>query len=230
MRVLLTHHTPLADSTSGRHACNLRTALTAAGHSVHCVVSAREAEETSGTECRQLTCSPSSNGADLPFDVPVFGNERLYSRTFGSLSDRELAQYRDGFRKILDAEVECFDPHLIHAQHVWLHGQLALETGVPYVLTAWGPELDELSAGEQFRSMAEQAAENAGCIFCHSPDVLERVRSEFGIPSERLALLGPDCLNGEAGSGLSPDYRGELGTIIEQYQRVLDERFGRSPA
>ena len=195
---------------------------------MHCVISDRQSQGAESFECLRVQCSANGSGAGLPFDVPVFTGEGTSTRTFRSLSQRELSQYRESLRKAIDAQVETFDPHLIHAQHVWLHGQLALETGVPYVLTAWGPELDEATADERFRSMAEQAAENAGCIFSVSEPLLERVRHIFEVPNERLTVLRntPSDSDKVLPARTAHEWSSDVATILARYQHVLDERFG----
>ena len=162
---------------------------------------------------RRIICRALDPMADLPFDVPCFASEPLGSQTFEGLSNQQLADYREKFRRLLDREVEDFDPHLIHAQHIWVQGQLALETGVSYLLTAWGAELESYDADPRYRALADQAAENAGKILVHDEAIRQRVLDLFEDVADRTIVL----------PGVSPEALGRI------YASTFEARFGRAP-
>ena len=151
MRVLVTHHFPFDACASGRYSHELAASLLAAGHEVRCLIVDAVGNGSEPFPVRRMVCRALDPLADLPFDVPCFASEPLGSQTFEGLSSQQLADYREKFRRLLDREVEDFDPHLIHAQHIWVQGQLALETGVSYLLTAWGAELASYEADPRYR-------------------------------------------------------------------------------
>ena len=88
---------------------------------------------------------------------------------FASLNDDQVTAYRSEFRKHLDQEVSQFDPHIIHVQHLWVQAELALETGVPYVVSAYAEDFAAYDADPRYRALADQAAENASRIFITDP-------------------------------------------------------------
>ena len=92
-----------------------------------------------------MTCRRDDPLAELPFDPPGFGTP-AGGQGFADLSDEQLHRLRDTLRQALDQEIADFDPQIVHGQHVWMLGHLALESGVPYVLTARPEELAELRA------------------------------------------------------------------------------------
>lgn len=213
MRILLTHHFPLEQGVVGQYVADLAQALQADEHDVRVLVIGGP-EKRDGFALRSVACSRSGSNFALPFDVPWFGIEPEGPLTFEQLSTEQFTTYRDVLRHELDVEVDSFDPQIIHAQHVWLWGQLALETGVPYVLNAWGPEFVSRARDNRYRAIADQAAENAGRIFV--PD--EHVRREVLDAFEEVALrtvLMPAKVD-----------RGLVAALIHHYQGVLDERFG----
>ncbi|HEX4132550.1 MAG TPA: glycosyltransferase [Pirellulales bacterium] len=110
---------------------------------------------------------------------------------FDSLDDNQVTAHRDEQRALMDREIDDFDPHVVHAQHVWIHGHLALEAGVPYVITAWGDELDVLAADSRWRRLAQETAENAGRIFVGDASLQARVRTAFGEVPAQVSVL--DC-------------------------------------
>jgi hypothetical protein len=133
---------------------------------------------------------------------------------FDQFSDSELAAYRESFRGALDAEVDHWNPDIIHVQHVAIHAQLALETGVPYVCTAWGEELELAERDPRILRLVEQGAENAGKILVNNPDVQQKLARLCEGIDERISLVNLEEINS-----------GDLTAI---YRSVLADRFGRS--
>jgi glycosyltransferase involved in cell wall biosynthesis len=176
MRVLLAHHLPLAGSPSGRSTRDLAVGLVAQGHDVQCLVIERRAEESSadGLSVERVLCRDGDERADLPFDIPGFTPHAWSTLVFDAMSDAQIEAYRDALRKRLDLCVDQFDPHIIHCQHVWLLGHLALESGVPYVMTAQGPELRAYDGEPRYQRLVDQAVENTGRIICSSRHLAEQ--------------------------------------------------------
>ena len=210
MRILLTFHGPLEWSNVALHVRHVGQVLRAAGHDVR-LITAGAAESEDLDVARRivpLTASGPALATIPQYAVATPGE----SSSFERLSDAALADYRQAFREAIDDEIDRWNPDILHIQHVAVHAQLALESGAPYVATAWGPELDVAGRDNRFRHLVEQAAENAGRILVGS-DELRR----------RLAILGEGI-----------DERVELLTtadvtaarLISTYQAVLDERFG----
>ncbi len=232
MRILLVHHFPLQQSAPGQLARQWALALNAAGHEARLlIVDSDLIDPNSGQRdeisIARIVCRKDDPRADLPFDVPYF--ERCAAAgqaTFGGLSDSQLAAYRDRLRRHLDREIDSFDPHLIHAQHVWVLGQLALETGVPYVLNAWGPELIDYASDPRYRALADQAAENAGRILVPDEGILRQVVDTFESAAERTLLLTHELDLREPSPSVTARAAACDG-LLALYQAVLDERFGR---
>src|SRR5262249_22584109 len=152
MRVLLTNHLPLDGSSPGETTCELARGLLSAGHQVRCLVvdDVRHGSEEFGSHVRRIVCRNQGAGADLPFDFPCFTPHPRSRQLFSALTDVQLVQYRDVLRLALDDEVDEFNPHIVHGQHVWVLGHLALEAGVPYVLSTDGSELACLATDRRY--------------------------------------------------------------------------------
>jgi hypothetical protein len=226
MRVVLVHHFPLAEDAAGHLVRQWAADLQAAGHAVRVlIVDALGPPSSAGIE--RVVCNAKRGAADLPFAVPHFGDfsgSAAPRQTFHQLSDAQLAAYRDQQRSRLDSIIAGFDPHVIHAQHIWIQGQLALETGVPYVLNAWGPELPAARGDERYATLAAQAAENAGRILAPNEALARQVVEQFEISAERLLVMPSDWTPGHGGNGPPSKQRGAA--LAELYQMVYDERFG----
>ena len=112
---------------------------------------------------------------------------------------------------------------MIHCDHVWLWGQLALESGVPYVLDAHDEELAAVHDA-RFHHLAQQAAENAGCILAASDQMAGRLQALFTGLEDRITVLTRDA------AATSPRHIEEFAArLIGIYERVLHDRFGTLP-
>jgi hypothetical protein len=225
MRILLAHHFPLGQSVTGRIVELWAEALVAAGDEVRLLVVDEAHRFGQSLAIERVVCGDDPN-ADLTFPLPRFSTpaEPNPHQLFSSLSSGQLAQYRECLRRRLDRQVMRFDPHIIHAQHVWVLGQLALETGVPYVLNAWGPELVDAQADARYRDLAEQAAENAGLILAPDTAVKRQVETMFDRAADHTALMNGVLLAHEL---IDDDARRQAAAQLHAlYQAVLDARFG----
>ena len=100
-----------------------------------------------------------------------------------------LDAFRRALRRRLDAEVVAFDPQIIHVQGLGILGHLALETGVPYLISTWGDELLACQNDSPLRTYAQQAAENAGRILIADQEIEHAVSGLCGGCQERLVCL-----------------------------------------
>jgi hypothetical protein len=232
MRILFMHHFPLRHSEAGTWVRRWALALAAAGHESRCLVVDSDDNKVSdenkcdALETVRITCRPDDPTAELPFEMPNFSEASPTPTlsTFAALSDRQLALYRERTRRRLDDLIESFNPHVIHSQHVWVQGQLALETGVPYVLNAWGPELIDYASDERYRRLADQAAENAGRILVPNAMLLHQLVTLFESAAERTQIMSAELHLTESPS---PAEQGQAAADLQAiYQTVLVERFG----
>ncbi len=207
MRVLFAQHVPFDADPRAQH---LGHQLLASGHDVHGLSVDPAPSNIEPFSIRHVLCSSVATDADLPFELPQITPNGSSKRSFASLSDRELTDYRQILRDHLDAEVHTFDPHIIHVQSVWLLGQLALETGVPYVVTVWGPELDDAVLDHRYRPFVEQAAENAGRLIVGDKIQHDRLVATIAGIRDRVVIARPD----------------DITAHLEIYYSVLNQRFG----
>jgi hypothetical protein len=226
MRILLMHQSPLAQSEAGRLVEQWSLGLAAAGHEARLLVVDDRAGDDGSRGVERIVCRDGDANADLPFDVPRFGAADAHRRlTFRAMSDQQLAQYRERLRRRLDLLVDRFDPHVIHAQHIWVQAQLGLETGVPYVLNAWDDELIDYRADARFQGLANQAAENASRILVPDEAMSRRVARLFETAGERMHVMSADLMLRDSADPASARVEA-AGRLVTIYQKILDERFG----
>ena len=207
MRILLTSHRPLGDGATGRRLAQLREALRDS-HEVRVVQAALHRDYPA--DVRVVLCRADDPDADLAFAMPTFEGDAPGQRSFASLSNAKLAAYREAFRAALDSEIEGFDPDIVHAQHLWIDGHLALESGAPYVVAAEWDEWDLASEDDRFARYVRETAENAGRILTDDFELRTVLSRRLDLAADRFAP-----------AGLSAEQ------FTEVYREVLDCRFGR---
>ena len=189
MRILLTNHFPFHGSGTGLSTYDLAQGLRAAGHDVRGLIVDHQHESKEGFPVRRIVCRAGDTHADLPFDLPSFTTHPESHQTFHDLTDEQIADYREAMRQAIDAEVDDFDPQIIHCRHIWLQGALVLETGVPYVLCSQGPNLLAYHRDERYHLWAEQAAENAGRIMADTKIMQTAVCDTFDVDPQRVIQI-----------------------------------------
>jgi len=137
---------------------------------------------------------------------------------------RQLKLTITALRQALDAEIDAFDPHIVHVQPIWVLAHLALEAGAPYVLTASGAELPVYRLDPRFRRLAEEAAENAGRIVATSESARAETIAAFGDLDDRVVTLPPELAAGNASPAVMAQW------LVEIYRQVSNDRFGDRPA
>jgi hypothetical protein len=243
MRILITSHEPLDAGISGRAAHASAYGLAEAGHDVRVLVVDGDSAAEHEPIVRRVLCHPADPRAPLRFRPPSFdgrssslggttaaapasalgGTQAVGAATqFATLSDRQLADYRDVLREEFDRQIDLHDPTIVHCQHVWLFGHLALEAGVPYVLSAYGEEFAVGRADARYRRFMLEAAENAGRILTHDAAASEGVAALVGDLEGRVVSFPlPSAASLHSGRWWDP--------LPELYRNVVVERFGRMP-
>jgi hypothetical protein len=239
MRILITSHEPLDAGISGRAAHASAYGLAEAGHDVRVLVVDGNPAVEHEPNVRVVLCHAADPRAPLRFGPPTFNGQAALptpaggtagagsagggATHFSALTDRQLADYRDVLREEFDRQIDLHDPSIVHCQHVWLVGHLALEAGVPYVLSAYG---DEFAAGRtdpRYRRFMLEAAENAGRILTHDAAASEGVAALVGELEGRVVPF-PLPVAAALHSGRWWERLPQL------YRDVVVERFGRMPA
>ncbi len=220
MRVLIANDGPIGEGPGGERVLGLAIALAEAGHAVRAIDFGASDAWSKRISLRRVSCRRDDPQAELPFDPPSFGTAAGSGQGFATLSDDQMHDLRDTLRQALDQEIADFDPRIVHCQHVWMLGHLALESGVPYVLTAQHDDFTELARDERYRRLAAEAAENAGRVLVATAELAAEVQAQFGDLEGRVKLV--PALAGSARHA-SPALLAEL---LDIYNRVLDARWG----
>ncbi len=175
MRILLTSHLPLGEQPGGAETMRLVRGLTRLGHQVRCLMAVEAGKPDAEADARVRRVPMGDDpSADVRFGPPRF-RPTPGGVLLSGLSDAQIAEYREALRRQLDAEVGEGDPQVIHAQHASILAHLALESGVPYVVSAWADELDLAEADPRYRRFLEESTENAWRILAPDESVARRL-------------------------------------------------------
>lgn len=187
MRILMINHFPLEGSGSGTYTKNLATQLAKRGHEV-CVVLPENTTNIAQYDGVRLhpvfftdttKDTPEQIEGALPFNFPCFTTHPRSLVAFEDLTEDQMEAYLDAFRDAINEEVQNFAPDVIHGQHVWILPSLAVDCGIPLVLTAHGTDLMGYEKWPSMRCYAEQAMEEAKKVICISADNENLVREVF---------------------------------------------------
>ena len=140
-----------------------------------------------------------------------------------------LDAFRRAARRRLDAEVAAFDPQILHVQGLGVLGNLALETGVPYLVSTWGNELLACQNDSRLHTYSQQAAENAGRILIAAHEMEPALSALFGDCRDRLVCLGDHGWPTAPAS--PPDFEAPpLDWLWNLYREIVAQRQGLSAA
>ena len=176
MKILMINHFPLAGSGSGTYTKNLAVHLTEAGHEV-CIIFPENTENYDKIEGVRMhpvyftpeDGSPAPEGA-LSFNFPCFTTHPRSHETFAGLSEEQFDEYMLSVKSAIDEEVGAWKPDVVHGQHVWVLPYLAIDTGLPMVVTAHGTDLMGYDRWPQFRKYADAVMEYSKAVISISKD------------------------------------------------------------
>ncbi|HZZ73953.1 MAG TPA: hypothetical protein VFE24_16995 [Pirellulales bacterium] len=237
MRILLVDHLPpQPDNPAGGLAW--ASALAQRGHAVRLLCTAPDSGGTDsggavsgGTESggaqdralvRVIHCASAAEAevrvaaAFAPSNLPS-GPAGSAPAGFARLLDLQLVQFRDALRRILDEEIDRFNPDLAQAQQIWLWGQLVIESGVPCVVRAGGMEFSADADDPRLHALAAQGADNASRILVADEARAEQVARRYPDAADHLVRLA------DRPSAAAVDQ------LLALYEQVLAERFGGAP-
>ncbi len=220
LRVLLTSHEPFGQGPGGQEVLRLARGLSRWDHQVR-VLLADASDQQAAWESRftfsvrRVTCRSEDPKADVPIRLPSF-EPGPQGMSFGRLSEGQWQMYEERFRQAMQEELQTFDPQVIHCQYAWIHARLALETGLPYVVSVWGPELETAKQDGRFQKLVEQSMMGAARLLVPDPGLAYRLPAEARRTPGRV-IAAPFHLEEEASLGAR---MGEL------YLSALEAWFG----
>ncbi|MBR3182377.1 MAG: glycosyltransferase family 4 protein [Eggerthellaceae bacterium] len=196
MRILMINHFPLEGSGSGTYTKNLATQLVKLGHEV-CVilpVNTVDIPQYQGVRLHPVFFTNpddplATDAGALPFNFPCFTTHPVSIVAFSALTDAQMQAYLAAFEQAIQEEVRDFAPDVIHGQHVWALSSLAVDCGVPLVLTAHGTDLMGYDKWPEMRYFAETAMQACEKVICISADNEKLVRDRFPQYADKIVRM-----------------------------------------
>ena len=191
MKILMPNHFPLQGSGSGIYTLNVALELQRAGHKVLVITPDHQPVTDSPFQTNAIIFNDGSNqDAELDFNFPCFTTHPRSKTTFYELSDGQIQEYLDAWRRHVNQAIADFQPDIIHAHHVWITPYIASETGLPYVISCHGTDLMGFKNGPRYRNYALTAAQNAHAVIAISHQVRADAMHTYQLSQDKVPLIG----------------------------------------
>lgn len=191
MKILLINHFPLKGSGSGAYTENIAESLIKAKNEVCIIFPENElVKSKSNIKSHPVYFKGQENiKGQLDFNFPCFTTHPRSNQTFYNLTDEQLKEYIEAFKKAIKEECEKFKPDIIHVGHIWLLADIASQYEVPLVITTHGTELIGYKKDYRFKKYADNAAKNAKKIIAISKENKNSVENIFNLNKQNVELM-----------------------------------------
>lgn len=179
MKVLLVNHFPLEGSGSGVYTKNIGQRLIDQGHQVKAVVVDNEINDNYKFPIETI----------IDYNFPCFTTHPKSNHQFYKLTRQEMNDYLNKFIRVIKNVSQDFKPDLIHCQHLWVAPYAALQTNIPYVVTAHGTDIKGYKKDKRYRQIALKGAAGADKIITISDQVNKDVKKHYLIKDSKLVKI-----------------------------------------
>ena len=192
MRILLINHFPLQGSGSGVYVINIAKSLEKKGHKT-CIITP---ENTSiFSDFKNIKLHPvffkykEKIEGQQDFNFPCFDPHPRSNFLFGEMTNIQLKKYKTAFKKAIEEEIRDFKPDIIHAQHIWILSNVALEYKIPVVVTSHGSDIMGYEHFPQFRDVMYKVASGCKTIIAISNYSKEMIGNIFKENRDKIITI-----------------------------------------
>lgn len=192
LNILLVNHFPLQGSGSGSYIANIAKSLVKKGNNV-CIITPENTSNFSGL--KDVKLHPvffkyeEEISGQQEFNFPCFDPHPRSSLLFDNMTDLQLEQYKEAFRKAIEEEILEFKPNIIHAQHIWILSRVALEYNIPVVVTSHGSDIMGYEAWEKFHDVMYEVAKKSKKIIAISNQSKRDIANIFKDSKEKIITI-----------------------------------------
>lgn len=192
MRILLINHFPLQGSGSGVYVANIAKSLIKKGHEA-CIISPENTSHFS--DLKDIKLHPvffkykEEIKGQQEFNFACFDPHPRSNLLFNDMTDLQLQQYKDAFRKAIEEEILEFKPDVIHAQHIWIISNVALDYNIPVVITSHGSDIMGYEAWPKFHNIMYEVAEKCKKIIAISNNSKDVITNIFKENKEKVVTI-----------------------------------------
>lgn len=192
MNILLVNHFPLQGSGSGVYVLNIAKSLIKKGHNV-CIITPENTTYLLNIENIKLhpvffKYEEKIEGQQK-FNFPCFDPHPRSNLLFDDMTDLQLEQYKNAFRKAIQEEILQFKPDVIHAQHIWIISEVALEYNIPVIVTSHGSDIMGYEAWPRFHNVMFKVAKDCKKIIAISNHSKEEIANIFKENKEKIITI-----------------------------------------
>ncbi|MCI8486815.1 MAG: glycosyltransferase family 4 protein [Clostridia bacterium] len=192
MKILLINHFPLQGSGSGVYVSNIAKSLLKKGHEA-CIISPENTSHFS--DLKGIKLHPvffkhkEEIDGQLDFNFGCIDPHPRSSLLFGDMTESQLQQYKDTFRKAIEEEILEFKPDVIHAQHIWIISNVALNYNIPVVVTCHGSDIMGYEAWPKFHKIMYEVADKCKRIIAISNNSKDVITNIFKENKEKVVTI-----------------------------------------
>ena len=185
MKILLINHFPLAGSGSGVYVKNIAKQLVKMGHEV-CVIIPENT--TNIIPIDNVKIHPvyfkreEVIDGQLDFNFPCMDPHPRSGFLYEDMTDLQVEQYENAFKKAIEEEILTFKPDVIHAQHIWIISSILDKYNIPIVITSHGSDIMGYKESNKFHKHFYKAAKDCKKIITiskHNKDEVLAILPEY---------------------------------------------------
>ena len=193
MNILLINHFPLEGSGSGVYTQNIAKYLAKKGHNVTVIMPENKTNylKIDGVKMHPVYFKKEAIiEGQLDFNFPCFTTHPESIVNFYDLTDEQIKQYENAFKKAINEEIKESKPDIIHAGHIWILSSLAADTGIKTIITAHGTDLIGHQKDNKFHNYTFNAVNKCHNIITISEDNKKLVEKLFSTSKTELMKNG----------------------------------------
>lgn len=182
MKILLINHFPLEGSGSGVYVANIAQNLVKRGHDV-CIIMPENT--TKIKEVANVKIHPvyfkgqEAIEGQVNFNFPCMDPHPRSGFLFEDMTNLQVEQYENAFKKAIEQEMIEFNPDIIHAQHIWIISSILKEYNKPIIITSHGSDIMGYNESDKYHIHAKRAAKDCKKIVTISNHNKEEVSTIF---------------------------------------------------
>ena len=192
MRVLLINHFPLAGSGSGVYVKNIAENLVKKGHEV-CIImpeNTTKIEKVENVKIHPVYFKREEIiEGQLKFNFPCMDPHPRSSFLFEDMTDLQIKQYENAFKKAVEQEIIEFNPDVIHAQHIWIISSVLDEYNIPILITSHGSDIMGYNESDKYHRHFKKAANDCKKIVAISNHNKEEICEIFSEYSNKIITI-----------------------------------------
>ena len=192
MRILILNHFPLAGSGSGTYVNNIAKSFVQRGHHV-CIIMPENTTKISNSD--NIKIHPvffkreEIIEGQLDFNFPCMDSHPRSNFLFHNMTNLQIEQYENAFRKAIEEEILVFKPDIIHSQHIWILSGLLKDYNIPYIITSHGAEFITYKRTNIFDKYGIKAVEGSKKIIAISEDNIKEIIDKFPNTKDKILYI-----------------------------------------